>query len=140
MVWYDTITLPPATPPRWAFPLAWTTIFILTTISAIILWNKGQESKKIFWFFKRENMKSEYWWIIGLFIANAFFNIYWSFLFFTLHNLQGAVVDCLALELTVLALISLTWKKSRAAALLLVPYAIWVGFATYLTVQIHALN
>lgn len=140
MVWYDGLVRPELTPPKWAFPVAWNTIFLLTTISAVILWNKGQESKKIFWFFKRESMKTDYWWIIGLFIANAFLNVYWSFLFFTLQNIDAAFIEMLALEITNISLIILIWNKSKTASLLLLPYAIWVGFATYLTWQILSLN
>jgi len=141
MDWYDqTLTLPALTPPKWAFPLAWTIIYICTAISAIILWNKGQESKRILWFFRRENMSSSYWWIIGLFIANVVLNIAWTVIFFGLHQIFAASIEILILELSILALLYLTWSKSKSASLLLLPYAIWVGFASYLTWQILLLN
>lgn len=141
MDWYEnSLILPASNPPKWAFPIAWNLIFLCTTISAIILWNKGQASKRFLWFFKRENMAETYWWVIGLFIINAILNVVWSLLFFGIHNILAAFVEMIFLEATLFALIYLTWEKSKLASYLLVPYAVWVGFATFLTWEILRLN
>lgn len=124
MEWYDTqLIQPDLTPPNWAFPIAWNTIFALTTISALIVWNK-----------KGWNL------IAALFILNAVLNVVWSLLFFNLHMLTPAFIEMIILELTLLALIPLIWKTSKTASLLLLPYTLWVGFATYLTYMIVTLN
>ncbi|MBU1992588.1 MAG: TspO/MBR family protein [Patescibacteria group bacterium] len=124
MEWYDTqLVQPDFTPPNWAFPIAWNTIFALTTISALIVWNK-----------KGWNL------IAALFILNAVLNVVWSLLFFNLHMLTPAFIEMIILELTLLALIPLIWKTSKTASLLLLPYTLWVGFATYLTYMIVTLN
>ncbi len=128
MDWYDaTITRPELTPPKWLFPIAWNLIFLFTTISALIIWNKGKKDR---------NFKL----IIGLFIANAILNLLWSLLFFKLQLIFPALIEMVLLEITNIALLLLTWRVSKPASLLLLPYALWVGFATYLTYLIHLLN
>ena len=127
MAWYDTMLIQPAlTPPKWAFPIAWNTIFILTTISALIIWNKKKAKDRSF--------------IIGLFLINAALNIMWSLLFFQLHLIAAAFTEMFLLIFTLILLVLLIWKTSKTAALLLLPYLFWVSFATYLTYQIWILN
>lgn len=141
MSWYDAELIRPAlTPPKLAFPIAWTTIFILSAISALIIWNKGKKDKKFLWFKVGEKYTPYFWWIVGLFIANAVLNVLWSFLFFYKHLITAALVEMIFLEATVIALCILTWRISKAASVMLFPYAIWVAFATYLTYLIVVLN
>ncbi|MBP7671050.1 tryptophan-rich sensory protein [Candidatus Gracilibacteria bacterium] len=122
MLWYDSEIIKPAlTPPDIAFPIAWNLIFILCIISIVLV---------------RENTKRIY----TLFAINGVLNILWSLLFFTLHQIPLAFADMLLLELTNILLITLIWRQSRLAAVLLLPYAIWVAFASYLTWQILLLN
>ncbi|MFA6550839.1 MAG: TspO/MBR family protein [Candidatus Gracilibacteria bacterium] len=132
MAWYDSELVKPAlTPPKLAFPIAWNTIFICTTISALIFWNKSTAKKKLL---------TRHWWIVSLFVANAILNVLWSFLFFQLHLVTSAYVEMLFLEASVIALILLIWKLSKTASLLLLPYALWGAFATYLTYLIITLG
>jgi len=125
--WYASIAKPAWTPPGSVIGAVWTTIFILTTVSAILVWQKA----------KRD---SRFRWIIGLFIANALLNIFWSFLFFGQAMIGAAVIEAAILDATVIALIVLIWRISRIASLLLVPYAAWVAFATYLTYTVWSMN
>ncbi|MBU1131573.1 tryptophan-rich sensory protein [Patescibacteria group bacterium] len=127
MDWYDTLNLPAVTPLGSFIGLVWTVIFILTAISALLVWNKAARDNR----FKL---------IIILFIANALLNIFWSFLFFYQHLILAAVIEMIILEITVLILIYLIWKINKTASWLLAPYAVWVIFATYLAVQILLLN
>lgn len=124
--YYYVLGRPTVIPPTWVFPLVWNIIFICTTISALIIWNH------------RKN--SYFWWIIGLFIANAILNIFWSFLFFNLHLLKASFFEMFFLEATIVALMIMTWKTSKIASYLLLPYLIWVAIATYFTYQIILLN
>ena len=127
MPWYETsLQLPSFNPPNWIFPIAWTTIFILATISVLIIWNKS----------KRDSM---FWWLITLFILNATLNALWCLLFFTLHDIQGALIEMILLEGTTIGIMVLAWKRSKLSSLLLLPYLAWVGFATYLTYTILSL-
>lgn len=139
MDWYlMEVVKPDFTPQGWVISVAWNIIFILTAISAIMFWNKAKEGERFLFFFKKQN--PEFNFVIGLFIANAILNIGWSLLFFVLHYMKASVFEMMVLELTTILLIGLTWKSSKEASVLLVPYAAWVGFATYLAYNISILN
>jgi len=131
-VWYQNLLLPVIAPPGWFIGLMWTIIYTLTTISALILWNLTSD----IW----AQWQGRYWLIWILFPLNAFLNLYWSKLFFVDNLLGWAVAEMMVLEITNLLLITLSWKFSKIASYLLVPYAVWVGFATYLAYQIYLLN
>lgn len=128
MEWYRTLVLPNFVPADWVFGVAWTIIFILTAISAIIVWNKGDRSD---WKFVHS---------IRFYILNAVLNVTWSLVFFVMHWVGVAVWEAALLGLTVYLLIYMTWSISRIASLLLLPYALWVTFATFLTYSIFLLN
>lgn len=124
MDWYEKLTLPLIAPPGGFIGMVWTVIFILSTISALIFWNKTNRSKLI----------------VILFLINAFLNLFWSFLFFFQGLILVAIIEMIVLELTVILLAVLLWKYSKKASILLWPYALWVVFATYLAFQIYILN
>ncbi|HTY39939.1 MAG TPA: TspO/MBR family protein [Candidatus Paceibacterota bacterium] len=126
--WYDKLVKPSWTPPGWVIGIVWTTIFILAAISAILVWN-GMPRSNVFWF------------IIMLFLLNGLLNVFWSYLFFGApHALGWATLEAAVLDLSVIALVVLIWPFSRLAAGLLMPYAAWVAFATYLTSVVWHLN
>jgi len=127
MDWYETLSRPGFTPPGGIIGTVWTVIYILSAISALLFWNKSPRGKRFVW-------------VGALFLINAVFNFFWCYLFFTAHLIGTAIVEMLALEVTVLALMILLWPRSRLAALLLVPYAGWVIFATCLAYSIWVLN
>lgn len=127
MEWYNTLKLPSLAPQGSFIGMVWTIIFILSTVSALLVWNNGQTSKK-------------FWLVIGLFIANAVLNFLWSVIFFGFGQIGLSIIEMFVLEATVVALILLIWPISRISSILLVPYAIWVGFATYLAYSIWSLN
>ena len=120
MSWYRTIRKPEWTPGGQLIGTVWTVLFTLTAISAILAWNAttGTAALPI---------------IMAAFVANAALNVLWSFLFFSLHQMRLAIFECALLGISVLALIILIWPASVPAALLLVPYGLWVSFATFLT-------
>lgn len=126
MDWYATLTLPSFTPAGGVIGTVWTVIFVLTAVSAIILWNQA-----------RGRARAR---IIGLFLINACLNLLWSVLFFYGQQIFASIVEMVLLEATVIALIVLAWPVSRAAAFLLLPYAAWVAFATYLASNVWFLN
>lgn len=139
MQWYDTTLIrPDLTPPKYAFPIAWNIIFICATISALMVWNKPQFEERYLVIFKRKT--HDFNLIIGLFIANAVLNALWSLLFFTFNLIGAALIEMFFLEATIFILMWLIWRHSKIASLLLLPYLLWVGFATYLTYLIYTLN
>jgi benzodiazapine receptor len=127
MGWYAALRLPSWTPSGGSIGLVWTIIFILSTASALIVWNAATRPKKFSW-------------IAGLFAANAFLNYFWSQLFFGWHHIGLSIAEMIVLEITVLALAVLIWPRSRLASLLLWPYAGWVLFATYLALSVFFIN
>lgn len=125
--WYKTLQKPLWTPPGSVIGAVWTVLYILTATSALIVWNT----------FPRDD---KFRWIIALFLANAILNALWSYIFFSRHLLGIAVWEAALLGLTVLALMILTWTQSKTASLFLLPYLLWVSFATYLTFTVWSLN
>lgn len=127
MEWYRTIRLPSFTPPGRVIGTVWTVIYTLSAASALIVWNRAPRTGR----FRA---------IVGLFTLNVVLNVLWSFLFFRLHWMGVSTGEAALLGLTVVGLIVLIWPISRLASLLLVPYAAWVAFATFLTFSIWRLN
>ncbi|OGM03212.1 hypothetical protein A2115_02795 [Candidatus Woesebacteria bacterium GWA1_41_8] len=127
MEWYKTINLPGWTPPGNVIGTVWTILFILATISALMVWNAK---------FKAKTRKL----IFLTFGANALLNFAWSYLFFGLHFLATSAVEASLLGLSVFVLIFLIWPVKKWAAILLIPYSLWVAFATYLTFVVFQLN
>jgi len=127
MDWYETINLPDFTPPGYVIGTVWTIIFILTAMTALIVWNSFPRGKRFNW-------------TISVFLVNAFLNVFWSYLFFGEHLLGLAIWDAGILAFSVALLIVALRPFSRLAAILLYPYLLWVVFATYLTYTVWALN
>jgi tryptophan-rich sensory protein len=127
MSWYATLVQPAFTPPSWVFSIAWTIIAIAATISAIIVYRNKQP---------QTNRKL----IFGLFIINAILNNLWTYLFFVLHEPVYALVEAGLLTVVTWALIYLLWQKYKTAALLLLPYGLWLFLALYLNYGIMLLN
>ena len=67
-------------------------------------------------------------------------NFTWSPVFFSLHRIDVALAVIVALFSSILAFIWRQWQVDRTAALLFIPYAAWVGFATILNTSLFALN
>lgn len=127
MDWYKTINLPAWTPPGSVIGAVWTTIFILSAISALIVWNGFSRGRRFSWIFI-------------IFIINALLNIFWSYLFFGKNLFYFAFWEAGFLFISVILLVILIRPVSRLAAILLYPYAIWVAFAAYLTYTVWMLN
>jgi translocator protein len=117
--WYYGLNLPSIAPEGWFIGLMWSIIYILATMSALMVWNKLRKDKD----FKL---------IIGLFIVNAFLNWFWSYLFFGIHFIITAFLEMIVLNIVNLVLICILRKKNLTASILLIPYFLWVCFATYL--------
>lgn len=125
--WYKTIRLPDWTPPGSTIGLVWTTIFILTAIAGILYFNAQKDARGAYL-------------TAAVFLLNVVLNVAWSWLFFDKHLPLAAFWEAIALDLSVIALIVLFWPVSRLAGALLIPYAVWVAFASYLTYTVYALN
>ncbi len=127
VTWYPALNKPEFTPPGSLIGIVWTIIYILSCISLILFINHGRESHR-------------FWTIIGLFLLNGILNAAWSYIFFTRHLIGLAVLDAILIALTVGMMIVLSWPYSKMSSLLLLPYLLWVSFASYLTYNIYILN
>ncbi len=119
MRWYRKLSLPPWTPPGSFIGSVWTLMYVLSGMSALLFWYADVPApwKEV---------------IVAAFLFNAFLNILWSVIFFRWHSFGGALAGSLLLEASVMSLIFLLLPFSYLAAMLLVPYALWVLFASFL--------
>ena len=125
--WYDALKRPRLQPPDWAFGPAWTLILTLAAFSAVLAWRDapGPATRAA---------------VVALFALNGALNILWNVFFFTRRRPDHALIEVAFLWLSILAPIVVFWPFSLTAALLLVPYLLWVGFAAYLNKEIVRLN
>lgn len=125
--WYQALAKPAWNPPDVVFPMGWTAIYALITVSAITAWRAAPTAAAAEW-------------VIALFALNGFLNITWSILFFRFQRPDWAFAEVLLLWLSILAIMIYTARFSRGAALLLVPYLGWVSFAGALNWAVVQLN
>jgi benzodiazapine receptor len=125
--WYAALEKPFFTPPNWLFAPAWITLYLLMAIAAFLIWRQGLGQKGV-------NSA------LLVFLVQLVLNALWSVVFFGLHSpLWGAVV-ILALWVAILLTIIRFFKLSTAAGALLLPYILWVSFASALNIAILVLN
>ncbi len=125
--WYVALRKPVWQPPDWLFGPAWTLIFGLAALAAVLAWRHAQERR-------------ERWRMIGLYALNLSLNVLWSVLFFRLHRPDWALAEVGFLWLSIAALMAGLWALSRTASGLLLPYLAWVSFAAFLNWTIVQIN
>lgn len=125
--WYVFLNKPFFSPPNWVFGPVWTLLYFLMGISAFLIWRKGLKNKKV----KRA---------LVYFLIQLSFNFLWSFLFFGLHSPILGLIDIIAMLISIILTIRAFYKISKLAAYLLIPYLLWVSFATVLNISIVLLN
>ncbi|MEM8980514.1 MAG: TspO/MBR family protein [Pseudomonadota bacterium] len=117
--WYEALEKPSWTPPNWLFPIAWTVLYlILAFVAARASLLPGNALAMAFWALQ-----------LGL-------NALWTPVFFGLRNIGGGLVVVLALWVAVLGAIVNFYALEPLLGLLLVPYLIWVSYATALNADI----
>lgn len=125
--WYSTLTKPALNPPDYLFGIVWPILYLLMGIAAFMVWRKG-----LGW--------PEVRWALSIYTGQLLLNGIWSWLFFGRQDPEAALIEITALWLAILTTIFAFARISRTAAFLLVPYLLWVSFATYLNYQIVILN
>ncbi|APW60438.1 TspO/MBR family protein [Paludisphaera borealis] len=126
--WYAGLRKPPWIPPSSLFGPVWTVLYLLMSLAAWLVWRHRNTH--------REDVQTA----LGCFVFQLALNAAWSWLFFGLHQTGLAFAEILSLWLVIAATILSFFKISRGAALLLVPYLLWVSFAAVLNGAIHRLN
>ncbi|WP_127018673.1 TspO/MBR family protein [Flagellimonas beolgyonensis] len=125
--WYTTLNKPDFTPPNELFAPVWTALYILMGVAAGIVWSKGYH---------------HIWVKTALyhFVIQLLLNGLWSIVFFGLKNpLLGLIV---IVALLTMIMLTIKWFRviSKPAALMMVPYLLWVAFASVLNYKIWELN
>lgn len=121
--WYEQLRKPSWTPPRWAFPVVWSILYVLIGIAGWMVWDRAGWSLPLaVWGFQ--------------IVVNAC----WSWLFFGMRRMELALVDIGLLWASVAAFILTAWPVSPAAALMFVPYLVWVSAAGALNYSVLRLN
>ena len=114
---YAQLSKPTWAPPAGVFGPVWTVLYALMGVAAWLVWRSpGPRSAAL-----------------TLFGAQLGANALWSWLFFAWHRGALAAVEILVLLALIAAMIVAFWRISRLAALLLVPYLLWVSVASVLT-------
>lgn len=120
--WYVDLAKPSFNPPGWIFGPVWTALYILIGYAGARIWARELNLPIQFWF------------------TQMILNFLWSPVFFSFHSTGTALLVIGVLLVTILGFIATTWRSDRVSALLFVPYAAWVGFATLLNFEIWRLN
>jgi len=126
-IWYASLEKPSFNPPNWVFSPVWISLFVLMGISLFLVWQKTLHypgvSSALFWF--------------GI---QLFLNMLWSVLFFGLKSPFFAFVGIIFLWVAIFLTLVKSFKVSRLAGVLFVPYICWVSFAAVLNFSIWNLN
>jgi translocator protein len=123
--WYPTLQKPPGTPPSWVFGPVWTTLYVVMAISAWLVWKQyGVGARGA----------------LLIFCAQLALNLAWSGIFFGARMPGFALFEIVILWLAIVFTIFLFYPLNVVAAYLLVPYLLWVTYASYLNCGIWVLN
>lgn len=125
--WYARLNKPSFSPPNWVFGPAWTILYALMGISAYLIWQQGIQKPAV------RNA-------IFIFTLQLILNFFWSFFFFKLQSPLHALIEILLLWVLILATIISFYQINKTAGLILIPYLLWVSFATLLNLSIVRLN
>ncbi|QIO37069.2 TspO/MBR family protein [Bradyrhizobium sp. 1(2017)] len=121
--WYAGLAKPGFVPPNWAFPIAWTILYVMIAIAGWRTYRREPRGKAML-----------------AWAAQLALNFAWSPVMFTMHQIGAALVILIGLFVAIVGYIGLEMSRDRLAAALFVPYAAWVAFAGVLNAAIWRLN
>ncbi len=124
--WYRNLTKPSWNPPDWAFPVAWSTIYLFIIAAVGGVWNVADPAQQ-----------SLILWVV---LVNLLLNLFWSVVFFAMRKPQWALYEVVFLWLSIVAMMGVFASVKPLYAALLVPYLVWVSVATLLNLRIVQLN
>jgi len=121
--WYLALNKPWWTPPGWAFPLVWTILYVMIALAGWIVWQAQGIGI-----------------LVALWAIQLVLNAAWSWIMFGRKRIDVALWDAAAMWVAISAFIVLAWPVSQTAALLFIPYLVWVSIAFYLNLRVLQLN
>jgi len=126
--WFLDLNKPTFQPNSWVFMLVWAVLFVLIATSAIIiLFSPKQDREKCNF-------------VILLFALNALLNAFFSLFMFGFHNILLAIIELPFFLASTFVLVWCVFKVNKIAAYLLIPYVLWVIYATILMVNFLFIN
>jgi benzodiazapine receptor len=125
--WYPTLVKPSFTPSGFYIGLIWIVLFFLMGISLFLIWRETPSS-------------IEARVALNFFAAQLIVNVLWSMAFFGMRSPIRGVFVIAFLWILILINIIKFWPVNRTAAILLIPYIVWVSIAAYLNYSIWRLN
>ena len=124
--WYRFLKRPPFAPPNWLFAPAWGLLYLLMAIAAFLIWQQRGafvvKTALIFYF------------------SQLILNTLWSIIFFGLRKPGLAFIEIIVLWVFILLTLIKFYQINKTAGLLLLPYLLWVTFASVLNLSVWLLN
>lgn len=124
--WYQSLAKPGFTPPDWLFAPVWTVLYVLMAVAAWRVWRASGFSAA------RGALLA--------FVVQLALNLGWSVLFFGMNAIGAALAEMVALLTAIVVTLVLFIRIDRLAGILLLPYALWVGYALLLNASIWLMN
>lgn len=124
--WYPTLIKPSWTPPDWVFGPVWFCLYMMIAVSGWLIYRSEYSDKRFV--------------ALILYGIQLALNFIWSFLFFSLRSPALGLIDIVLLCLLIILTIIKAWPVNSLGSLLLIPYLIWVLYATSLNAGIWLLN
>lgn len=124
---YEAMQMPPLSPPGWLFGIVWPILYVLMGIAIFLVFLSAGDMRR-----KRAS--------VVLFIVQLALNFAWSPVFFAGGLLWVALAVIVAMDVLMVVTIGVFWGINRAAAFLMLPYFVWIFFATYLNMAFAMLN
>lgn len=124
--WYPDLNKPFWTPPKWLFGPVWTILYTLIAISGWLIYKAEPSDRRTI--------------ALAFYGGQLFLNFIWSFFFFSLMNPILGLIDIILLIMLIILTIISAWHVRQLASVLLIPYLIWVIYATTLNAGIWLLN
>ncbi len=125
--WYANLNKPGFAPPNWIFGPVWTLLYLLMGVSFYLVWIQGWQKKKI-------RLAGQF------FIAQLTLNLIWTPIFFGLQSPELSLIVIVGMWALIVLTMAKFYPLSKLAFYLLLPYLLWVSFATLLNAAIVVLN
>ena len=123
-LWFDALSKPSLYPPL--FGIVWSALYVMMGVAlAMVVAARGAWGREP---------------AIIAFVVQLLLNLAWTPLFFGAHQITGALILIVVLDIAVVVTIWLFWRVRPIAGMLLLPYLAWILFATLLTWQFLAAN
>lgn len=124
--WYPRLIKPSWTPPGWVFGPVWSILYIMIAISGWLIYTAEYSHRRSV--------------ALMFYGSQLALNFIWSFLFFSLQSALLGLIDIVLLSLLIILTMINAWPVRSLASLLLIPYLIWVVYATSINAGVWLLN